>query len=264
MKIADAATAAGGNFSFNGATIKNVENIEVTTNGSFDVGANTGLSLTGFTGLTSATLKAAGTDNSMVIASSTTDVNLTVAGTATAETSGGKAIAITAGSGTTNATGSAIASVSITGGGVATVTDTSTAVTSLKSVSFTGVNGATAAITGNALADVSLKNQISAFAATLTNATSTSLNVNVDGVGYTTVGGSNSQLLCNPFVSQRLTRVSKPSKRPLPTTFLPQKAYFQSYRIFSFSFQRLSRVTYLYRRNLQPIRRTNYLPTEAI
>jgi hypothetical protein len=56
----------------------------------------------------------------------------------------------------------------------------------------------------------------------------------------------------------------KPPKRPLPTTFLPQKAYFQSDRIFYLSFQRLSRVTYLYRRNLQPIRRTNYLPTEAI
>jgi len=57
LKIADAATAAAGNFSFNGATIKNVENIEVTTNGSFDVAANTGLSLSGYTGLTSATLK---------------------------------------------------------------------------------------------------------------------------------------------------------------------------------------------------------------
>jgi hypothetical protein len=74
----------------------------------------------------------------------------------------------------------------------------------------------------------------------------------------------NSQLLCNLFVSQRLTRVLKPPKHPLPTTFLPQKAYFQSDRIFPLSFQRLSRITYLYRRNLQPIRRTNYLPTEAI
>ena len=74
----------------------------------------------------------------------------------------------------------------------------------------------------------------------------------------------NSQLLCNLFVSQRLTRVLKPPKRPLPTTFLPQKAYFQPDQIFPLSFQRLSRVTYLYRPNLQPIRRTNYLPTEAI
>jgi hypothetical protein len=74
----------------------------------------------------------------------------------------------------------------------------------------------------------------------------------------------NSAVLTNPFVSQRLTRVLKPPKRPLPTTFLPQKAYFQSDRIFPLSFQRLSRATYLYRRNLQPIRRTKYLPTEAI
>ena len=68
----------------------------------------------------------------------------------------------------------------------------------------------------------------------------------------------NSQLLCNPFVSQRLTRVLKPSKRPLPTTFLPKKAYFQSDRIFPLSFQRLSRASYRYRRNLKPIRRTNF------
>ncbi len=74
----------------------------------------------------------------------------------------------------------------------------------------------------------------------------------------------NSPVLTNPFISQRLTRFLKLPKRPLPTTFLPQKADFQSDRIIPLSFQRLSRVTYLYRRNLQPIRRTNYLPTEAI
>ena len=43
-----------------------------------------------------------------------------------------------------------------------------------------------------------------------------------------TLSEHNSQLLTNPFTHQRLTRVLKPSKRPLPTTFLPQKAYFQS------------------------------------
>ena len=41
-----------------------------------------------------------------------------------------------------------------------------------------------------------------------------------------TLSEHNSQLLCNLFVSQRLTRVLKPPKRPFPTTFIPQKAYF--------------------------------------
>jgi hypothetical protein len=83
-------------------------------------------------------------------------------------------------------------------------------------------------------------------------------------MAFGTLSERNSQLLCNPFVSQRLTRFLKPPKPPFPTTFLPQKAYFQSDQVFNFSFQRVSRVTYLYGRNLQPIRRTNYLPTEAI
>ena len=43
-----------------------------------------------------------------------------------------------------------------------------------------------------------------------------------------TLSERNSAVLTNPFISQRLTRVLKPSKRPFPTTFLPQKAYFQS------------------------------------
>ena len=38
----------------------------------------------------------------------------------------------------------------------------------------------------------------------------------------------NSAALTNLFISQRLTRVLKPSKRSLPTIFLPQKADFQS------------------------------------
>ena len=46
------------------------------------------------------------------------------------------------------------------------------------------------------------------------------------GDGVRTCSERNSQLLCNPFVSQRLTRVLKLPKRALPTSFLLQKAYF--------------------------------------
>jgi len=193
LKIADAATAAGGNFSFNGATIKNVENIEVTTNGSFDVAANTGLSLSGYTGLTSATLKAAGTDNSLVLAANTTDVNLTVAGAATAGVTGGKVVSVTAGTGLVTVAGDALTSVSIKGGASGssatnTVAGAGTAGTTLTAVTFEGIATGTAAASGNAIANVTIKNQAVALATTVTNATSTALTVNVDNAGYTSAG----------------------------------------------------------------------------
>lgn len=78
--------------------------------------------------------------------------------------------------------------------------------------------------------------------------------------GLRTLSEHNSQLLCNPFLSQRLTRVLKPPKRPLPTTFLPQKTYFQSLRIFYLSYQTLSRATYLYSSESAVDRPTNVLP----
>lgn len=201
LKIADAATAAGGNFSFNGATIKNVENIEVTTNGSFDVAANTGLSLTGYTGLTSATLKAAGTDNSLVLAAATTDVNLTVAGTATAGVTGGKAVSVTAGTGVVTVAGDALTSVTVKGGtagaagGTADVTNTVSGAgntgATLKSVTIDGVaTGGAFEIAGAAVDTVTVKNQQTALATAITNATSTSLTVNVDAAGYTAAGAT--------------------------------------------------------------------------
>lgn len=199
LKVADAATATGGNFSFNGATIKNVENIEVTTNGSFDVTANTGLSLKGYTGLTSATLKAAGTDNSLVLASDTTNVNLTVAGTATAGVTGGKAVSVTAGTGLVTVAGDALTSVTVKGGTAgatgtsADVTNTVSASgntgTTLKSVTIDGVaTGGTFEIAGAAVDTLTVQNQKVALATTVTNATSTALTVNVDGAGYDSSG----------------------------------------------------------------------------
>lgn len=193
LKVADAATASTGNFSFNGATIKNVENIEVTTSGSFDVTANTGLSLKGYTGLTSATLKAAGTDNSLVLASDTTNVNLTVAGAATAGVTGGKAVSVTADTGLVTVAGDALTSVSIKGGASAstvtnTVSGSGNTGTTLTDVTLEGIATGTAGISGAAVATVTVKNQKVALATTVTNATSTALTVNVDGAGYNSSG----------------------------------------------------------------------------
>ena len=70
------------------------------------------------------------------------------------------------------------------------------------------------------------------------------------GANVRTSSERNSPVSSHPFTNQRLTPVLKRRKRPLPTTFIPQKADFHSYRLFPLSFQRLSRVTYLYRHNL--------------
>ncbi|MCZ4128575.1 DUF4214 domain-containing protein [Stutzerimonas balearica] len=193
LKIADAATASTGNFSFNGATIKNVENIEVTTNGSFDVAANTGLSLTGYTGLTSATLKAAGTDNSLVLAADTTDVNLTVAGSATAGVTGGKAVSVTAGTGAVTVKGDALTSVTVKGGATTnavtnTVSGTGSTGTTLTTVTFDGQVGSAS---GNALTNVNLKNLTSIGDVNVTNAsTAPTLNLALDAVGYDASGSA--------------------------------------------------------------------------
>lgn len=197
LKVADAATASTGNFSFNGATIKNVEKFEVTTNGSFDAGgiANSGLSLKGYTGLTSATLNAAGSDDSFVLAADTADVALTVASTAAAKVTGGKVVSVTAGTGLVTVAGDALTAVSIKGGATTssvtnTVSGTGNTGTTLTSVTLEGIATGTAAIKGNAVADVTVKNQKVALATTVTNATSTALTVNVDGVGYDSTGAA--------------------------------------------------------------------------
>ncbi|TSE35327.1 S-layer protein [Tepidimonas fonticaldi] len=193
LKIADAATLATGNFSFNGATIKNVENIEVTTNGSFDVAANTGLSLKNFTGLTSATLKAAGTDNSLVLAADTTDVNLTVAGAATAGVTGGKAVSVTAGTGAVTVAGDALTSVTVKGGATTnavtnTVSGTGSTGTTLTTVTFDGQVGSAS---GNALTNVNLKNLTAGGNVVVTNAsTAPTLNLALDAVGYDASGSA--------------------------------------------------------------------------
>ena len=107
---------------------------------------------------------------------------------------GGKAVSVTAGTGTTNVTGDSLTSVTIKGGGIATidnddVKDGSGKGTTLTSVVLDGVDG-NSTIKGEGLTDVTVKGASSASrTVTITNAKEDhSLTVHVDGTGYQTNG----------------------------------------------------------------------------
>lgn len=209
LSIADTATAANADFAFPaGFTVKNVETLNVTTNGAIGTAATTSFDVSTLAGLTTANFVAAGAGTaagSRVLAAGTTDVSLTVSGTNTAEVYGGKVVSVTAATGavTVGVAGAAatkadaITSVSVKGGGTVAIDNTGGAAgttaaagTTLKTVTLDGIDvgAVTAAISGAAVDTVTVKNQAAALATTVTNGTSTALTVNVDNAGYTTAG----------------------------------------------------------------------------
>lgn len=202
LNIADTATPASGAGSDfvlpAGFTIKNIEKFNLTTNGA--IGNATAFDLTGMSGLTSATLIAggAGTNGgSNVKAAGTTDVNLTVGGANTATISGGHAVTVHAVTGNVGVSGSALTSVTVKGGAVATIDNisaggTSAAGTTLTSVTLDGAAiGATTAVKGAALTNVTLNNIATAGIVTVTNGTAShTQNVAVDGTGYSAAGAA--------------------------------------------------------------------------
>lgn len=132
-----------------------------------------------------------------VKAAATTDVTLSNT-TGKIEVSGGDNVTVsTTGTGTTGIKGTALASVSVKGGGNVTVNNiggtTASPVdntgTTLTTVTLQGISGSTAGIGSDAVTTVNLTKQLSALATTVTNAKSTSLNVNADAVGYDKDGG---------------------------------------------------------------------------
>jgi hypothetical protein len=181
LNIADTVTAAGADFALpSGFTVKNVENISVTTNGAIGTAGGAAFDVSGMTGLTKATLIAAGAGTvtgSKVKAAATTDVALTVTGTNTTQVDGGKTVAIT-------------------GGGTATVNDAAGATgTTLTAVTLTNVGtagGVTSVLTGNGIASVTLAG-IGAASNTVTVANATvghALTINAAGTGYTTAAAT--------------------------------------------------------------------------
>ncbi|NUN61723.1 MAG: hypothetical protein HUU13_11615 [Burkholderiaceae bacterium] len=209
LSIADTLTAATADFALPaGFTVKNVEVLNVTTNGAIGTAAATSFDVSTLAGLTTANFVAAGAGTaagSRVLAAGTTDVSLTVSGVNTAEVYGGKAVSVAAATGavTVGVAGAAatkadaITSVSVKGGGLVNIDNTGGAAgtttstgTTLKSVTLDGVAGATAAIKGAAVETVTVKNQKTALATTVTNGTSTALTVNVDAAGYDATGAA--------------------------------------------------------------------------
>lgn len=200
LNIADTNTAANQDFAFPaGFTVKNVENLSLSTNGAIGTKAGTAFDISGLAGLTKATLLAAGAGSntgSNVKAAGTTDVALTVSGNNQVDIAGGKAVSVVSGAtgtGTVGVIGSALTAVTVKGGGVANIDNTSAANvtatgTTMTAVTLDGIAGATATVKGGAVANVTLQNQKSALAVTMTNATSTALTVNANGVGYDATG----------------------------------------------------------------------------
>lgn len=201
LNVASSAPAAS--FSFNNATIKNVENISVSTNGDF-----TGLNVSGIAGLTSFTGVAASTVATTLTAASTTDVTLNLGTTNNSTVTGGKAVSVTKGStaaGTLGVTGSALTSVTAKGGTGAVTISNNTA-TTLKSVTLDGVDANTG-ITANGLTDVTLKGAVTAARTiTVTNTTAGhALTVNAAGTGYNSTGATEFQTVVTDTVATSAT-----------------------------------------------------------
>ena len=185
LTITDTATAAAEEFPFPADfSMKSVENVTIATTGAINIDLSDNADVVSIKG------DARGAANSIVTASGNTDVALTVAEDATATVNGGKAVSVTAGTGATQVTGDSLTSVTIKGGGVATIKNDKDVVndgkgTTLTSVVLDGVN-ANSAIGGEGLTDVTVKGATAdARTVTITNGKEGhSLNIHVDGTGY--------------------------------------------------------------------------------
>ncbi|WP_079435526.1 hypothetical protein [Zoogloea sp. LCSB751] len=201
LAIADTATAAGAAFSFPaGFTVKNVEVLKVTTNGSFgDTAAQADLS--GIAGLTSVEITSAGngtTDTSVKVAD-TTDLTLVSSAAQVNTINGGKVVSVTGGAATSTITGAALTSVTLTQTGGQTIDNIDTVAngsttakgTTLTTVTLDTVNSDTA-IKGQGLTTVTIKGATATAAAVnITNAkVGHALTLNVDGTGYTSAGAA--------------------------------------------------------------------------
>lgn len=190
LNVADAraVTVALTDFNLGGATVKNVEKINVTTNLGF-----AGLNVSAIAGLTDFTGTAAAATLATVTAADTTNVNLTLATTANSTVTGGKAVAVTKGAtaGTLGVAGKALTEVTVKGGtGAVTINNESAGAvankgTTLKSVTLDSVDVNTG-LGGEGLESVTVKGATTAArTVTITNAkVGHALTVNADGTGY--------------------------------------------------------------------------------
>lgn len=189
LSIADS-TTTGAALSLAGLTVRNVENLVVSSNraySAFDIST---------TGVANASLtSAATTGTSTITAADTTDVTVAVAGTASATITGGKAVVVS-GTGTNTVNGAALTGVTVNGG-TAKINnvDGADVESTLTSVTLNGVTGTDNAVVGDGVTMVNLTNIKAPAAAaaqtkvTVTNATdggyTLNLNANAANVNVT-------------------------------------------------------------------------------
>lgn len=220
LNITDTATAADtGKFSFPADfSMKSVENVTIATTGAIEIDLSANADVVSIKG------DARGEAGSTVTASGNTDVALTVAGKATATVDGGKAVSVTAGTGTTKVTGDSLTSVTIKGGAAATISNDKDADddgkgTTLTSVVLDGVDG-DSTIKGEGLTDVTVKGATeNANTVTITNSTEDhSLTVHVDGTGYKADGKSEVQTVIKDASATSMTVEASGEKSSLALT----------------------------------------------
>jgi S-layer protein len=159
-----------------GVSIKNVENITLNASGVFATPA------TLYSGVTNLAISAA--DNLTVADGGTATVNAVSAGGSVTVT-GGKVVNATApDTKTIIVAGTALTTVSVKGGSGGSIENTPTTGTgtTMTAVTLDAIKGID--IKGSAITNLTWKNQITSATATITNGTSTTLALNVDGVGY--------------------------------------------------------------------------------
>lgn len=153
------------------ATIKNIENLTVSTTNTVAAVNGVDLDVTGLVGVQSVTVANGGSKASVV--------------------KGGETVSVTGGTDAT-VSGTALKSVTVSKAATATVSNDTAAIagagTTLTAVTLDNLTGASSTLTGAGIVEVSVKNQKVAHAATVVNTVSTALTVNVDGAGYTAAG----------------------------------------------------------------------------
>lgn len=212
-------------FTFGGADIKNVETINVATNGDF-----TALDISEISGLTKFVGKAADTDATTLTAANTTDVTLTLSTTANSTVTGGKDVSVTkdaTAAGTLGVSGKALANVTVKGGAGAVTIDNlenTTAATSNKGTTMTSVTldgvDANTGIGGEGLQSVTIKGATTAARTiTITNAkVDHALTLNVDGTGYQSDGTTEAQTVVADSAAKTITVNATGSKSSLALT----------------------------------------------
>lgn len=228
LNIADTAVAAGAAFALPaGFSISNVENVNVTTNGNIGAaGPGNSFDLSGNAAVASIKGVAAGTVGSFITASATANVDLTVAGAATANVTGGKAVSVIGGTGATNITGKGLTSVTVKNGGAViidnlenTVAATTAKGTTLTSVTLDSVN-ANSAVKGEGLTDITIKGAtVLTNTVAVTNAKADhALTLNVDGTGYQVDGTTEVQTIVADAAAKTITVNATGSKSSLALT----------------------------------------------